>query len=173
MQLLLGCGTRRNKLLWEDRKAEWRDLVTVDIDASCKPDQVWDLDKTPWPFRDNSADEIHAYEVLEHLGQQGDLASFFGTFGEIWRILQPNGKLFATVPKWNSPWAWGDPGHRRVITEGSLVFLDQSQYERQVGFNAMADYRGIWKGNLQMIHSAEKGESLWFVLRAVKGPAGG
>src|SRR3546814_6014455 len=73
-------------------------------------------------------DEVHAYEVLEHLGSQGDFRSFFAHFGEIYRALKDGGILFATVPAWDSVWAWADPSHRRVIAPETLVFLDQTQY---------------------------------------------
>src|ERR1700760_2663386 len=76
-------------------------------------------------------DEIHAYEVLEHLGQLGDAHSFLAHFSELWRLLKPNGYLCATVPSRYSPWLWGDPSHRRAIVPESLVFLDQEQYALQ------------------------------------------
>ena len=66
-------------------------LTTLDIEPSHKTDVVWDLNVCPWPFEDNSFDEIHGYEILEHLGQQGDAKSFFAHFWEIYRILNPLG----------------------------------------------------------------------------------
>ena len=129
-ELLLGCGHNRKKRLKpEFAKENWQNLITLDINPSCNPDVVYDLNKTPWPFEADQFDEIHAYEVLEHLGQQGDYISFFNTFNEIHRILKTGGCLMASTPSWDGIWAWGDPGHTRIISEGSLTFLNRDNYE--------------------------------------------
>jgi predicted SAM-dependent methyltransferase len=74
----------------------WRELVTIDHDPNCGADIFHDLTKLPYPFEDNTFEEIHAYEVLEHLGQQGDYETFFKQLEEFHRILKPGGWLAAT-----------------------------------------------------------------------------
>lgn len=167
-ELLIGCGSdRRKKVTFEGIPKEWESLTTLDIDPGVKPDVVWDLDSLPYPFEDNSFDEIHATEVLEHCGTQGDWKFFFAQFGEFYRILKPNGYLVATVPMWDSPWAWGDPGHRRIITKGSLIFLDKQEYD-QLGRTAMTDYRPWLQCDFTKIALNETGEMFGFVLQARK-----
>src|SRR5690349_14290483 len=170
-ELLLGCGNRREKVVTlAGDKREWDNLTTLDIDPASKPDVLHDLNVTPWPFEDNTFSEIHAYEVLEHLGQQGDYKSFFAHFYEIWRILKPNGMLFATCPGNRQTWTWGDPGHTRMISAETITFLDQEQYKKQVGHSGMTDYRWCWKGDLYPLHAQQEGESFFvFILRARKG----
>lgn len=169
MELLLGCGNQRAKqVTFPEVQKEWSELVTLDIDESCNPDVVHDLNVLPYPFGDSTFDEIHAYEVLEHLGSQGDWKFFFGQFQELWRILKPGGFLVATVPMWDSKWAWGDPGHRRVINDGSLIFLSQKEYERQIGKTAMCDYRSVYTADFDIMGLSEKGETFAFVLKALK-----
>lgn len=168
MELLLGCGSSTERRIAVGDRETWSRLVRVDLVASHRPDAVVDLDRTPWPFLDDTFDEIHAYEVLEHLGQQGDARSFFAHFGEAWRILKPGGVLAATCPSWRSMWAWGDPSHRRVITPGTLAFLDQTEYARQVGITAMSDFRWLWKGDFKPLWSQEAGDQFFFALEAVK-----
>ena len=166
-ELLLGCGnSRRKKLALTD--GGWRNLVTMDHDPNCGADVIHDLDQCPWPLDDDRFDEVHAYEVLEHLGQQGDFRSFFAHFGEIWRVLKHGGHLFATVPSWKSQWAWADPSHRRVIAPGSIVFLNQEQYAKQIGRTAMTDFRWLWRGDFEPIHIEDDGECFTFVLKAHK-----
>lgn len=170
-ELLLGCGVRKEKMFKIPKHEEWANLTTVDFVREHRPDLVWDLTKTErMPLDDNSFDEIHAIEVLEHLGQQGDFQTFFWQFEEYWRLLKPGGLFCATVPKFNSEWAWGDPGHRRVITQGSLVFLSQAMYQEHVGKGPMSDYRQWYDADFDAIMQDNKtnADSFIFVLKAIK-----
>ena len=167
-ELLIGCGNSRvKKLTFAEIPDKWTDLTTLDIDPSTKPDVVHNLDVMPLPFADNSFDEIHAYEVLEHCGRQGDWKFFLDQFGEFYRILKPGGVFCATVPMWDSPWAWGDPGHTRVITKGSLVFLNREEYS-QVGQTAMTDYRPFMACDFVTLAVSENENTMGFVLQARK-----
>src|ERR1700726_3329700 len=76
-ELLIGCGRSRAKVL-SLNGVEWKELVTLDSDPSCKPDVVHDLEVMPYPFEDERFDECNAYDVLEHMGRQGDWQFFFG-----------------------------------------------------------------------------------------------
>ena len=168
-ELLLGCGNDRNKkITFDGVDSTWKNLTTLDIDPSTKPDIVHDLNVLPYPFADNSFDEIHAYEVLEHCGRQGDWKFFLDQFAEFWRILRPNGYLIATCPMWDGPWAWSDPGHTRVISRQSLVFLSQDEYSAQVGKTAMTDYRPWYKADFRTIALKEQNDSFGFALQAIK-----
>lgn len=178
---------------------QWQDLITLDINLECDPDIVCDLsclrsfrietgqikrfevtthdirkDRAlelidDYGLRDNLFNEIHAYEVLEHIGQQGKHVLFFQQFSEFWRILKPGGYFCATVPHWQSLWAWGDPSHTRVINEGTLTFLDLREYERQLGKTAMSDYRKeLGETNFEVIQAYNQNEMFVFILRAIK-----
>lgn len=164
-ELLIGAGNARRKKLFRDGDPEWHDLVTLDIDPDCGADVLWDLNERPLPFVDGEFDEIHAYEVLEHVGRQGDWREFFAEFSEYHRILKLGGLLIASVPRWDSPWAWGDPGHTRVISTHTLSFLDQEHIAREVGVTAMTDYRAIWTGDFRLVHESYPSEhTLLFAL---------
>ena len=168
-ELLIGCGNSRvRKIGFDPEQTEFRNLTTIDHDPNCGADVVHDLDCTPWPFEDNSFDEVAAYEVLEHLGRQGDYKAFFRHFGEIYRVLKHGGMLFATVPAWDDVWAWADPSHTRVIAPETLVFLDQTEYVAQVGNTPMTDFRWLWKGDFERVAVNRVGGHHWFALRAHK-----
>lgn len=171
MELLLGAGTRRNKVLTlEGRPQDWTKLVTLDFNGDHNPDVIHDLNVFPYPFEDNTFDEVHAYEVMEHLGQQGDFRRFFQDFSEIWRILKPGGILCGTSPAWCSNWAWGDPGHTRVISRESFIYLDQTEYE-QVGKTPMTDYRFCYSADLKLVAATiTEGGTFQYGLEAVKPP---
>ncbi|MCB1907521.1 MAG: tetratricopeptide repeat protein [Rhodocyclaceae bacterium] len=167
-ELLIGCGASREKRLSADNDPHWKNLTTLDINAEHGPDVVWDLTETRLPFDDDSFDEIHAYEVLEHTGAQGDYRFFFAQFSDFWRILKPGGLLVGTSPAFDSPWAWGDPSHTRIVNRESLTFLDQSEYERQVGVTAMSDFRYLYQADFQLLAATVRDESFQFILRAIK-----
>lgn len=137
----------------------------------------WDLADLPLPFADDTFAEIHAYEVLEHTHQQGDWRGFFAQFQDFWRILQPGGTLHATCPTWDDMWAWGDPGHTRVIQPESLTFLHQPAYTRECvpGGSPRTDYRPWFTADFDigwMNLNSETGRppasGFAFILRAVK-----
>lgn len=169
-ELLIGCGNSREKKLYApaDNK-QWHGLVTVDFDPNCRPDVVHDLNMMPYPFGDAEFDEIHAYEVLEHLGQQGNWRFFFSQFAELWRIIKPGGMLFGTAPTPSSPWAWGDPSHTRIISLESLSFLSQANYVHQVGKTAMTDFRHFYKADWETIwEQKDNSGGQLFALKAIK-----
>lgn len=168
--LVLGCGNSRKQAIQVGSEAEiaamgpnfddnFERVVTIDMDPACKPTIVWDLEKMPWPIKKESCDEVHAYEVLEHLGTfdevhayqvlcnlggVGDWRFFFALWRQIWDCLKPGGLVCATTPWWESIWAWQDPGHRRVYSQALLVYLNQDEYISQIGRTAMTDYRSVW-----------------------------
>ena len=82
-ELLLGCGFSRVKKLAHPDRPEWDGLVTLDMNPAHKPDVVFDLNDWPLPFDGDTFDEVHAYDVMEHLGQQGDWKFFFRQWANI------------------------------------------------------------------------------------------
>jgi len=169
-ELIIGCGSKLDKRIIATKLSPYNFVnpTTLDIDRDHKPDVVHNLEDLPLPFDDNSFDEIHAYEVLEHTGAQGDYRFFFAQFSDFWRILKPGGYLCATVPRWDSMWAWGDPSHKRIICPGTLVFLSQAEYKRQVGKTPMSDFRYIYKADFEVVQSTLTDEHFYFVIKAIK-----
>jgi len=168
VELLIGCGSTRERRLAVNGRREWTDLKTLDNNADHRPDYLHNLNHIPYPFESDTFEEVHGYEILEHLGRQGDYLSFFTQFSELWRILKPGGFLAATCPSYRSMWAWGDPSHTRVLTSGTLVFLDQEQYALQVGRTPMSDFRFCYKADFKAVWVKEDADTFCFVLQAVK-----
>ena len=167
--LLLGAGNKRHLTLsHKSTHGQPVDVHSLDIDPNCKPDTCWDLNQLPLPFGDEEFDELHAYEVLEHVGRQGDWLSFFREFSEYWRILKPDGFLYASVPRHDNIWAWSDPGHTRIISPGTLSFLSQKQYARDVGKTTMTDYRNWYKADFEVFYAANVEASFCFGIKAIK-----
>jgi len=165
-ELLIGCGSRREKFVKSSAHPTWENLVTCDYNIDHYPDVVCDLNQIPWPFADESFDEIHAYDVMEHLGTQGDWKAFFDQFGEVYRILKEDGTFYGRGPYWTSEWAFGDPSHTRIINARTLLFLDQQKYA-QVGQTAMSDFRFYWKGNLKAVFWENNDTYFDYILKKV------
>lgn len=168
-QLLLGAGRHHEKRMGVDGDDAWGDLVTLDSDPTTGANVIHDLDDLPYlHFVEGEFDEIHAYETLEHCGAQGDWRFFFAQFDELWRILKPDGLLFATVPSAQSPWAWADPGHRRLITANTLQFLCRAWYPDALAKTMASDYRAAFKGDWEIIAGHDDNDQFKFVMRAIK-----
>lgn len=167
-ELLIGCGAKRDKRMTCDGTQEWSNLSTLDNNKDHNPTHLIDLSVLPYPLGDNIFDEIHAYEVLEHTGAQGDYKFFFRQFEEFWRILKPGGHLLATCPSRHSVWAWGDPSHTRIVQAEQLIFLSQRMYEEQVGKTAMSDFRYMYKADFEVIYAADNKETVEFIIKAIK-----
>jgi predicted SAM-dependent methyltransferase len=166
-ELVLGCGSRIKKDLYLQYFQEFENPVTLDINPDHKPDIVHDLRVHPLPFFDNEFDEIHVYDVLEHLAYQGDYEFFFKEFNEYWRILKRGGHIFGSVPQIGTKWAMGDPSHKRVIQAENLAFLSQDFY-KQVGTTKCSDFRYIYKANFKIVYQEYKNETLLFIMEAIK-----
>lgn len=110
----------------------------VDI-AGDKATHKVDLFKFPWPFEDNSVEEINLSHFMEHIParevEERDIVDNFQTerflgqdmmfafFDEMWRILKHEGWVFVTVPCARNDRAFQDPTHRRFIVEPTFAYF--------------------------------------------------
>jgi ubiquinone/menaquinone biosynthesis C-methylase UbiE len=109
LKLNLGCGpTKKEGFIGVDKVK----LPTVDI--------VHDLDVYPYPFEDNSVDEIYCSHILEHL------TDFNKTMEELWRICKPNALITIRGPYYKSHYAFGDATHKHFFTEQSFIYFSDS-----------------------------------------------
>ena len=160
--LLIGSGnSTEKKMVPKGHSREFTDLTTLDLQDA---DVLHDLNELPYPFQDSEFDEIHAYEVLEHCGTQGDFRFFFGQFNEFHRILRQGGLICLSVPNYKSIWAFGDPGHTRVLPWTVFNYLQEDFYQ-QLGNTHCADYRHLIKGYWQGIEMQETEDRIYVVMQ--------
>ena len=154
--LLLGAGHNRTKKVWLVDAPEWsKPLVTLDMGSECGADVVWDLEHRPLPFKDEEFDELAAYDVIEHIGKQGDWRGWFDEFSEYWRILKPGGVFGIIVPIGDD--AFADPGHTRFIQKNHFGFLNQNFYKANIAAgHPVTDYRWYWKKNFNIAYMEEQ-----------------
>lgn len=82
-------------------------------------DVVWDLNVIPWPWADDSFDQVYACAVLEHLR-----ISLLESIDECWRILRAGGHLQMKLPYWKHEMAYNDPTHFWKCGMGVLDIFD-------------------------------------------------
>jgi len=111
-KLNLGCGFKKLYDHWN-----------VDIESRCNPDQVLDLEKTPWPFEDNFFTKITADNILEHLGQ--DPKIFTDIIKEMYRVSADRAEWYVCVPHHRCDIHWDDYTHVRPLTAKTFHMFNQ------------------------------------------------
>ncbi|OIO20686.1 hypothetical protein COV61_03315 [Candidatus Micrarchaeota archaeon CG11_big_fil_rev_8_21_14_0_20_47_5] len=110
MKLHLGC---RTDIL--PKKDGW---VNLDIDRELKNVDVFhDLEKMPYPFEDDRADEIRIWNVLEHIRKPSEVLA------EMHRICKNGARVHIKVPHFSQGGMWGDETH---VHGCSINFMEKS-----------------------------------------------
>lgn len=150
-----------------EEEVEWTTLdwyvpadIKVNLWTLARLSNVSDILEGPY-------NEIHAYEVLEHFGEQGNVSHFFNTFNNLWDVLVPEGLLIGSSPGGFGKWVWGDPGHTRMISHEQLGFLTKEHY-KQLGKTTSSDYRDLLDGHWwEILHSDSEPNKFEFALKKV------
>jgi len=115
-----------------------KDFINHDIAQIDGIDIVHDLNIFPWPWKDNSFDEIIAIDILEHLDD------FVKTFDEIYRILAKGGIVKIRVPYWNHSSAYIDPTHKRGFHEDTFkFFIPNTPYRNDRDYYSQSNFELI------------------------------
>lgn len=120
-------------------------------------DLVCDLNMLPFPFKDESIDEIHMYHVLEHLQDP------LGKMEELYRILKPRGMIYMRVPHFSSLGAFSDITHVRPFGFTSFDILEQSDYHHFYSSLKVIAQKGrrIQKAKFKIIYKEIKYSGLY------------
>ena len=117
-----------------DYKEGWTNLDQY----SSRADVVHNLDKYPWPFKNNTFDYVLASHVLEHL------ENLPRALNELWRISKSGAIIEIKVPYFNNFNAFRDATHKRFFTWDTLTPFTgrvSSKEKENVGyFHKLFDY---------------------------------
>ncbi|MFH1593022.1 MAG: methyltransferase domain-containing protein [Candidatus Woesearchaeota archaeon] len=124
-------------------------VITIDKVRLPGIDIVHDLNKSPWPFKENEFDEVLCFMILEHLDD------FIKAVEEIWRISKQGGIVRVTVPFFPSMYAASDPTHKNFFTYFSFDCFTQNHtfdYYSKAKFNIKKRYiRFSWNKILNIL----------------------
>lgn len=80
-------------------------------------DVVTDLNR-PWPWLDNSVEEIYCSHCIEHF----DAVERVHVYNEMFRVMKVGAKATLIAPFWSSGRAYGDPTHKWPPISGFSFF---------------------------------------------------
>lgn len=140
-----------------------------------------DLFKFPWPFADDSVDEIHCSHFMEHVParevEERDLADIstkdgpvraryraqfvgqdmlFAFIDECWRIMKVDAWMNIIVPSGRSNRAFWDPTHRRFFMQETFLYFNQDWRK----MNGLQHYRVSAHFGIDVNHSLPQDETL-------------
>jgi predicted SAM-dependent methyltransferase len=141
----LGCGVT---------PTERADIHHDRIRHSKHVDVVWNLQDLPWPWQDDTIDELIAIDVFEHLTLyllDGEFTyqaeNWWWWLDEAHRIVKPGGQLTMRLPAWDNPLSYRDPTHQRVFHEETFGYWDPCTHVWQ-DFGRIYGLRPRWHNAL-------------------------
>ena len=121
----LGCGLRKKE-----------GAIGIDSNPRSGADIIHDLNKFPYPFKDNEFDMIVCNHILEHLDDISKIVA------EIYRIAKPMAIIVIKVPHFSGVDAFVDPTHKHFFSFRSFdYFIPETElfkdfpYYSQLKFN--------------------------------------
>lgn len=118
--LEIGCGKNPYKPKEREKVVHLDKIKLPDVEI------VWNLNKFPYPFKDNEFDVIIAKHVIEHLD------NIIKVMEELWKILKPNGLLKITVPYAKHTSAFQNPTHKHFFTCFTFDYRDSEGYAKNL-----------------------------------------
>ncbi len=117
--------------------------VNVDVNKETRCDVVHDLNSFPYPFEENSFDEVRIIDGLEHLDD------VIAVMEEIHRICINGAKVEIRVPHFSSLLAFTDPTHKHFFSTQSFDYLtggfEDYQFYSKARFRLVEAELQFWK----------------------------
>jgi len=114
----LGCGNDKYKS---------KNDVIIGIDNAKIPgvDIIHDLNRIPYPFKNNEFDMIYTSHTLEHLNNLDEV------FQELIRITKNRGRIKIRVPHFSCGVSYRDPTHKKLFSYFTFdYFTDECFYTK-------------------------------------------
>ena len=120
----VGCGVNK-----------YPGAIGLDRNLNTSADVIADLDHFPFPFRDNSFQEVRVIHVIEHV------SDVIRSMEEFHRLLAPGGRLIIVTPHYTDFSSFCDPTHRWHLNSFSMRYFGQDH--GGFGYYSRARFREI------------------------------
>jgi SAM-dependent methyltransferase len=138
--------------------------IGIDRNANTRADVLCDLDRFPYPFRDNSFDHVRAVHVIEHV------SDVIRTMEEFHRLLRAGGNVYIATPHYTDFSSFCDPTHRWHLNSFSFRYFGSNDagfgyysrcrfIERSVRVKLLAFWR--WLGFELLVNSFPRFRRFW------------
>jgi SAM-dependent methyltransferase len=112
---------------------------TIDISPAYHPDFQHDITSFPWPFDDDTFDELRCWHVLEHMAPITTLIDFdqrkveyintrIAVMNEMHRILKPGAAVNIEVPVFPYWQAMADPTHVSFFVPQTFWYFTKEEH---------------------------------------------
>ena len=124
LKINLGCGLKKEE-----------GMVNVDIDPDVLPDVCHNLEHTPLPFSNGSAELVYAGHVIEHV------YNWIALMKDIHRVLEVGGKLVVKIPEYPCRLCFTDPTHIQHFVLENFMFFSNPKWFSETRFSG----KGLFK----------------------------
>ena len=158
----VGCGVKK-----------YPGAIGIDRIAGTAADALVDLDRFPYPFRDDSFEQVRAVHVIEHV------SDVIRTMEEFHRLLHNGGVVYIATPHYTDFSSFCDPTHRWHLNSYSFRYFGQDNAgfgyysksrfrEKKVRLKLLALWR--WLGFEFLVNAFPRFRKFWeyylcFVIR--------
>ena len=109
--------------------------IGIDRNPACRADVLCDLDHIPYPFADNSFDQLRAIHVIEHV------SDVIRSMEEFHRLVRPGGRVRIETPHYTDFSSFCDPTHRWHLTTFSFRYFGEDH--AGFGYYSRSKFREI------------------------------
>lgn len=126
----VGCGS-----------AKWPGAIGLDVSPDTAADIVHDLDVFPYPFADDSFDQVLMQDVIEHVAQPIQVMQ------ELHRICRDGARIHIRTPHFSSVLAYSDPTHKHVFSRLGVESLAEPRFSHYtpVRFEVIHVTLDLWR----------------------------
>jgi len=126
-----------------DYKKGW---VNLDYNRDYNVDIVHNINKFPWPFKNEEFDYIYCSHILEHV------EDFFKTLEEILRITKKGGIIRIRVPHFSNGNGYNDLTHKRFFGWFTFDQIENGYYNNKFNFKRIYQKYNFAAGNRKVLN---------------------